>query len=620
MNAQRPLMVFIAVILIAAPVIAAHHEDYDRAKLDLDTIRYFIASTKEQINRTLEALLVEDIDDAFGGSQNITDHITRIGQTLEDIPTGIDSYSELELVHSGLAAIESNLSVLVERASELLSSVATASAVNISSWNVTGTFEPLQALDGILTSLPDIIKGIDVSLESLSGTMDDLQNSGIVLDHQIMLLSDVSLHYRSMDTDWIVAEVLKNDIMKGLMEGWGKGLHSMANHTGPDIILVQRLDLLRSVPLVSDLALLVNAVVSDLDRVSLSFIQLWDLFRDMEEKEALLEGTYKNRIEGQYKIFRSAQESVEGVTGILLIHREVLSENSHYDNGSVNENLTNLEIWRDRYVEWLNSLDLFDHDLQVMSDLMSRILALQVLDPDTDGDGNLSFEEGADLTMDTLPGELLFNLTRTKEELRAEIMSIEGPLFNTYMPVFSILNITAAEVSTFTSGHLSLVKDLASLCKSETTLTDRQYLALLERSASSYLNMIGSLGAISDTNISLQGSNITFNNSSEPHLFRLLSFYKELLLNVSGARNLTGVYLELDRTVAPYGSEVHARVLIVERNTDGSLTYPHGRTVVFMLDGSNLTETQIYQGSAIVGIPIDNFMSIGRHAVMVSYR
>ncbi|MGA1793510.1 MAG: hypothetical protein ACMUHM_06135, partial [Thermoplasmatota archaeon] len=619
MKGSGLLALALVTILLAVPVSGqVHHEDYDKAKLDLDSIRYFLASTKEDVNRTLEALLSENIGSAVSHSKNFTGHVERIGETLEKIPPEIDSYAELSLYHGGLTALDGNLSQLVSFATEVLEAVETASNFTISQWNITVVRGALEAMDKVLLTLPGAISGLGSSLANVDLDLKELQKDGLNLDHQLFLLSDVSEHYIGLDTSWIVPDIARDEIISGLMAPWAGELFSIRFGNEPSSILLDRIDLIGAVSLRSSLSGVIAPIIRDFREISGSITVLFDLFNEIGEQKELLDGIYRYRIEGQYEVFRAAQENILEISSELRVQRTVLERYAEDDDGSVNENLTALEKWLAALEQWFDSLTLFEDDLQALSDLMSRILWLQVTDPDSDGDGNLSFEEGHTLVIDLLSVSLLDNMTGMKDELEDEILSIQGPLFDRYMPVFSLLNATAARISTFTTSHKSLVEDLVFLTEPGTGADDLQ-ISAYTRAAGSYLRMVGALEGLSLTNLSLEGTNITFDNTSVGPLEDLLSLYRDLLLLISRGRNLTGLYLEVDKETVTYGSEVQARVLIVERDLDGITKFPDGETVRLFLDNMNLTNLTTRRGSAVLLVPIGFDLETGSHTISASY-
>jgi hypothetical protein len=131
--------------------------------------------------------------------------------------------------------------------------------------------------------------------------------------------------------------------------------------------------------------------------------------------------------------------------------------------------------------------------------------------------------------------------------------------------------------------------------------------------------MYSELQKIMGSNVSLSGTNVSFDSGPLLPLEEQLEMYKELILNLSEGWNITGIYLDISDHDIIYDDKQTIRAMVVERDITGRSVFPNGKLIDLKLDGCNLSWARTTRGVAEFKFMIDRTMELGAHIVNASF-
>ena len=610
-------LVLVTVLLLHQVQAGPSHEDYDKAELDERTVLFFIEETLMGINLTLEAVLSDDVEALEGGSLFLVQRLEDISETMEKIPKAIDSYRLLEDYREGMKGLEMNLSFFMNTTLELLEMIEEFRSFNITTWNLSVLQKSLLGFDNAIIGFEPAMNGALDAYGKVKENLEQLEESGLDLSHQLEILERYPSHHAELLLNSTSGWRVYPHILAHILPLWSDSLRSINDGNGSRSGLRGALDLLELVrPLLrSDLGELVQEVILEYSSIANSCGRLGDGF---PEAEQMLRSLEEGGLEGIARLYSETGALLDSIEGDLEFQWSVWENISVMDDGPLDENLTELEIGLQRFLDRYDEVTLFTDSLLRISGMISDLVSLNVLDPDMDGDGNLSMTEAIDLALPEQMDLLVLELISLENELQTEMKGIDPEDYGDVISLYNDLNSTSDAAVSLSIQHTEFQRRVRNLVLDQGS--DEKLKTHFFGMIGSYLGMRSSLVKLNESYLYLNNTILQMNISGEiEDMFRLLDLYGTLLEDISVELNISGLFIMVDKIKAPYDSAVIVSALLATVPDPTFDPFPSGEPLSLALDGVNITRGRTLKGITSMRVELTRDLSIGPHNITVSY-
>ena len=619
------LMLLVAVDASAAP----HHEDYDRAELDVQILVLYIQDTFSSLNITLAKMNDLDIRAASEKEALFRNNIEDARRTLSTIPEDVDSYDFLDLIVSGLGFMDENLTGIMNGMISVLDALENLSSYRFTLWEAASISENLSRVDRALFLFDNGIMSMENGRSGLEGAMAGMNDSSWFAEFGIgpedlgfegirSSLQDMNDVLTGLSGNRTMMEDVMKDLMKTPMLHWHEALMSIlmedpvggALDRDVDILVSSRSGLSRR--MMDGTASLVNGMKVAWNASS-GMSSLQQLF--MANMTLLETNSSKNPF-SELITFQRCEDYLEDMyekEGELL---DVLSDLSVYDNGTISSDLDDIHMMLADYKDRLDSLDIWLPELQRFADGISSLMEGSNISADADESGNLSDEEVSRIVLDSNLLQMAGNLSRKMEMLMDDLAAIPSGYFDETREAVDILDKCLFHAERFTTTHMALISTLRGLVPNGTrgggdAENVRTGLGLAESAR-------GDLISLHTGGDELEAWGIHLDMDWYPYLLGLLDLYRSFILSRKEVLTEPIIVLTIERTSAPYDTDVVFSVFAIDIDSQGDPYLPDGREFTFSFGGGDGVNLTMAEGSYSGIIPVTRELLPGPYHVNVS--
>jgi len=558
--------------------------------------------------------------DAEGALVLSAEYSSKVGAaelTLDRIPSEVDSYSALQRNLTSMNRIEVNLTGTVTALSKAVLASEVISVYGDPIWTEAAIKEDLTILD---TAFSDLELGITMLRPYSAALVGDLIHfegmGGDVADQRLLAeeVGGLGPNISSgLDGPW---ELLSR-FMGHPMASWGVETGHLASEEALDLELERCAEmLLRVLPLLTGgMKAPVGSVTPPLEDAASSSSSFFSNQTVFLYSIDILEMNRTGLSEGIHHFQRCAY-AITGMENDLSSMRGDLSSLTAYDNGSVGEGLEALEDLLESYKERLLDVELLDNRFEAMTELVNRTFWSNVIDVDTDDDGNLSADEVMAISMGSGPSELREALEREWASLMSELRSLPGWMMADIGGTMVLIEDLVQGAAQFTSSHYDLLMNISLLL--DVTRSEDIFNAL-QRCFGDLSVMDTVLGSIPDALSSLRDGDIAAPGLYTAPLQQMLELYKGYLLDIAMQINETLLSIRVWPSEVPYDSSVTYSVMMMNRDGTGAITLARGPVVDVHLDGVHIGRLTIDDGMANGTFMIERDMALGEHLLSAEF-
>ncbi len=627
MGRFKVLAVLITILFISQLVSAeVHHENYDEAGTDLLALIYYLQSSFEVLNRTLTSVISLDLETSIETSDEFTSMVENAKITLSHIPPEVDSYPPLNLSVELLGSIDYHLSSLVMGLKENLDAISDLETYSFNLWTIPSIRENLTMADSALVFFEEGLVSMKSGRSSLKDDLEtflsfdwtridkDLKEVDLGIGSKLTMVQEIIGTIDNLDENRSsVQEVLK-ELMITPIKDWDRSLKDLLEERNPDGSLTRDNDIISA----SDRDLS-NEMTSILEERMISLGEAENSTFDLRERQVIflehisvLEkdpgSSPAERIAG----FEICLDSLDGMRKEVGISRDILMDLNEYDNGTISQDLDDLEDLIKVYAARLDRIEIWVPDLQSIIDDMEMILWMNVIKADRDENGSLDNGEVDLLVLDEEVFLQISNIWDILEDARSELTFLPAEYFPEVSSVIPMVEDCLFRIEGFTTSHRDLIVSMKIISDGTTRGLLELQMELFEALASlSRLNnyLTGTI-ALSGTLVT-QG--LVLETDWEGPLKDLISLYQDYLLTKRELIDGPIIYLSLDRNTVPYDTSMGYSVIAVDVDPITGAYLPEGREVLLYLDGEGYRTLQLDHGSSSGRIEIERTFSLGHH-------
>lgn len=597
------------------------HEDFEKAKLDIATIQFYVISTLDEMNSTLESILVDDINSTLEHQSTFSRRIKDISNTLDRIPLDVDSYDILLGYRDSLTFTNENLTGLVSAFESVLGAIDLFNSISLSDWNYTIMKEKLVALDHAFSLFGP-------SIEQMRGFAQDLKNDlGLISDlgldtaNQRRLLDLIEIRIDELHDEGASPDLIAPILMEGLFPFWDGSIGNLSAEYDPFEELGLRSGIL-------------TTISPDLDGELRTIVD--EIGMTVQISHNVLDGMRRNQTgflvmmdyleEGNTSLGIDHLDMYNKASAHLLdLEEGLVSQKDTYEWFEVHladvprENLSVLEALIGSYRFRFEEFSPLTTQFQELSGYLSTILEMNLVEVLIIDDLNMSTFKVMDLKLpDDLPSKIEEMMT-LNELLDDELVKVEriwpGELTSLYRP----LNRTSIYTYRFSISHIQLVENLREMNNSFVRSSfddDRERLVdtigLLQTMEIEFDRLKRFSSEVNRTEIGMDLSSLSL-------LQLQLDNYKVIIANLSEKYDITGLFLRMPDQPVPYDDVLEISIILIVEQVVGGIDLPTGEYVEVYMDGILIEELITDDGWGSISLVVDRNWTLGEHAIDIHH-
>ncbi|MFO8051790.1 MAG: hypothetical protein R6V01_08860 [Thermoplasmatota archaeon] len=621
MRRDWTLSIFMTAALLLLPSAAGQvsHEDYDKAEMETAAIRFYVLSTLNELNLTLEAALEDDLNSTMEHQQLFSKRIGDISETLDRIPQDVDSYPVLLDYRDTLIFTGQNLTGLVTNFSDVLYSIGTFDDMDLHSWNSTVMSQQLLDLDEAFMRFGPSVDEMRSFAGMLYRDLSSIELFGFDVDHQRSLLDELDVHIGELASNATSPEVAGPLLMEGLVPHWDRSLGRLASETDPGTILGRKTAFLSTISprLRSDLGEVAGTIgrrmynvhqgCTDLRENQTGFLSSMD---DLEMGRGL--------IKDQLSLYSEAGGHLRDMEEELSFQREMSIWCASFESGSVEGNISLLDglitSYRIRFEDFSPLL----FQMKELSRLVSGVMRLNVL-YNSSWDTNLSL---ADIQGIRLPEDVPANTSRMVElnrELGSQIDMVENNWYDDMTDLYIPLNRSVVQTDAFTDSHTHFLILLRSLEQTQIRAGPVDPASIVREAIDEVQNMYNRLDLMEELAGMVNSSEIGMDISPIPLLRSQLDLYMVSLENLTITYNISGLFLSAFDEAFPYDGELQISVMFIQKDDHDRIGFPTGKNIIILIDDRTILNLTTVDGRASGKVTVQRMWSLGEHRIGALY-
>lgn len=633
MGRPRILAVILATLFISQLAAAeVHHENYDEARTDLLALVYYLQSSFEVLNDTLVSVREYDIDEALESGNEFSAMVIKARETLGRIPKEVDSYEPLNLSVGLLGYIDTHLDDLVFGFEGNLLAVQDLNDYNFDLWIVSSVKENLSKADSALISFEEGLLSMESGRTEIMKDLEkfrdfdwtridkDLKGVDLKIDPKLDLLEAISENIEVLRDNRSTIEDVMIKLMKTPVSSWDSELRNLilesspGNHLNYDVDLISAIDedLSPEMKIVLDQR---RSSLNEAENSTTRFRLNQTVFlKNITKLEASVSKSPSERITK----FDHCFDSLEGMETELRISREILSELNAYDNGTIDDDLEELQELLKRYAERLDRIEIWVPDLQSIIDGINETLWENVIEADKDVNGELENDEVLILSLSDKPKNILISTKKELEDVRKELSLMPADYFPEVTSALPLVEECLLRVEGFTTYHENIIDSMKILA--EGTTRDMMEMQMELFRALGHLSRLKNyLSGTLDLKYALDQKNLFLQTDWHVPLVNLLVLYEGFLLSMEDLLEGPTMYLSLDRETIPFDLSIGYALIVVDIDPIQGPYLPDGREIKLILDNDPYDSIILNDGTAQGRIQIERSMSLGSHILNASY-
>ncbi|MEA3558824.1 MAG: hypothetical protein U9R75_06170 [Candidatus Thermoplasmatota archaeon] len=593
------------------------HEDYDKARIDVVAVRYYVRSTLNELNLTLEAMLIDDNGSAVEHLDLFSNRIDDISETLERIPENVDSYSILVEFEGGLISARDNATELVSAFTDVLWAINVFGEIDLSSWNISLMKEELMNLNRALSLFSPSLNIMRDELNDLDIDLSRMQDQGLSVSNQRSLLVEISGHVIDLEMNGTSPEIVGPILMNGLLPPWDEALSDLASEMDANTTLGERTVVLSTI--VSDLSGGLEGIVDVIATRMYSTFEGITSFRGNQisflSSMDILENDSFDDLGLKYSLYGVTEQHLVEMEDEVMTQMGTSLWAEAYDVGTPDRNLSRLNELVETYRDRLDDYSPLISQLEELAGEVSYLQQMNVFDPDPNNDGNISFEEIGYMELPSGLFEQLENVSGLNRDVKDQLELIGPPWNEVLSELYFPLNITSSSTAEFSRKHLSFIETISSMEILNVRSGEMENVKLLIQALTDLPGLYSELEAMEEASSLVNGSEIGMDTSALPDLRDQLEMYKDLLLSLAHEYNVTGLFLDVPSDPIPYDAHFKISILLMNRAIDDSIGMLDGERVQISIDGRNITNITTVKGIGSAYIEVSRNWSLEKHNV-----
>ncbi|MFW3146987.1 MAG: hypothetical protein ACMUIE_09270 [Thermoplasmatota archaeon] len=624
MRKRRLLAVSMVLLLIISGngLGRTHHEDYDDARLNEETIQLYIQTILEQIGSVLQAILEDDRETIDSEMSSILDSAEDVRDTLSRIPEEVDSYGLLTDKNTLLQGTVLNLSLVVSSYNDNAWSLQTLSNISISDWNLSSLRSRLFAISRAFHLLPRSNSLVKAHLEDLEANLREFIVSGYGSEEHLLTIREIGPQIENKSLESPRPFDVEVELVNDIAAHWSRDLTNISLEKDPGITLMnmtRTLGLALPEPtsvIYTSLKGISEQMGTASDSISSFRYNQTGFLTSMNE----LEDAGGSGLLEIYEIYISTYGFIINMTEEIDHQEEIFSWVMKYHIGGVDERISDLRDLVNDYESRYKALSLLYIRLQNLSLQTSLLQWMNVQYPDLDGSGELSSGELRNLTFPENILESILDLGTEKERTLGEIQSIGPPWDDILRELFLPLDTAVDSTLDLTRAHMDLVRDLKKLTEDPIRSSAVEKISLLKRAAGALATMEAEFSSMEFYSLEVASSDVGMDTTALDPIQALLSLYRETVANLSRELNLTGLYIGIDNRVVPYDGTITVRILLVTGSGIGPDALPTGERIDIYIDGMVRGSSTTTEGLAVFQGDVTRDMELGEHLIEVVHQ
>jgi len=595
------LLTLTALLLISSSVAEIPHEDYDRARLNLEIVHLFLETAFRRAEAALAAAADERLEEAEENLTLFRAAMESAMETLEEVNPSVPSYpliaeemSNISSLYNPLLDVVGGLLDLFENLDAYINYTVPLPGALASAWslleNLTTPFEAysrasasLRRAEGGAASLREALINISSAYDT-SGMMRNLKRVVSLLDSTYIppflptVLSPVALFFEEEVASSLLL-ITEGEVDPPLPEEHAASISGANSAAPPDL----RAELGRVFPYLLFEYTTLSGLIS---RIHLLY-----------ELKENVSGPFYRRVSSYYNSMELLGEMEAEVGDMENFHGELLKVGAGSEK--MGEAIDEIRVWLFNWRDGLTHLLNLTGELHLLSGMISHSVGGALWDYDRDGDSHLDVEEillGWSLQVQERKTE---ELLAEVEEVRRAVVNFTGILSGEFLSVFDIEEEGSELCREFLARHRAFLQVLQSTALSPT-------LEAIEALWGYYGALNSTFFEIVEISRKLDDAGYPLDNTSLKNAEKMLEEYYRLIANLT----LTlpeGLIIYTSKPSYPLGDIL---VILGRAYMNGPLK---GKDVNITLFSQNFTVRTTEEGAFSLTLPIPFSTAPGRY-------
>lgn len=624
-------MAFLTGLILLSQMVNAEvpHENYEDADLDLISVAYYLQSSFEMLNITIWNVNELRLTEAMGNSLNFSLMIESARKTLRSLPEDVDSYEILSDSIDSLGKTEKDLSNLIEGLEKVLSAIEDLKGYSFDVWtrdsigeNLTEAINSVLELPKALSSMEEgrtyLIQDIErFTSFDITGSWDETWELEIGTDTIIEGLIEIEDVISNLEENLTSPETIIHDLFRTPLGELDRGMESLLMEVEPALDLIEIIEIIeyseKNLPDPYS-----KIILGYTDLLALGSVSV-ERFHD--NQMVFLENITRLETEANISLFTNVEimdvcfSSLEGMTMSMEELETVVNGFGDMENGTIAETSMEIHELLEEYKKRLEGIDDNGIDLQELADSIDIILHANLIEPDLDGDGNLSQSEIRQLPLEFIPEDLAGSVI---DNIEMAIKALQGvpPVYLTELKeVLPMLRSAAISAWLLSFSHQRLINDLMVLNEGALEeIEDWNW----QTTMGLILKMESNAGSILRAEELMEPYGLNFSKEWSEELPKLLDLYRVFLLKVRPDENEPMIMVSFERSQVPYDTNLSYSILAIDVDPLNGSFLPDGRMITLDFDDRAPVNVSLVHGSYTGWMFIDGEMSLGAHFLNVS--